>query len=111
MAEFIAFLAYRSHYASILDYKTNHQYLPFSSTHEINDATVEAEKSDTDTESRKYRFRITRPTGSVAVVWPRRRQNKRSSDGNVVAPTTPAVGGGGAGIVGGPAVFGMDTVV
>lgn len=55
----VAFLAYRSHYASIFNYRTNHLPLPWSGTHQSLRPTIPAPQTE-------------HGDNLVAVTWPRK---------------------------------------
>jgi len=66
----VALLAYRSHYASIFNYRTNHIYLPWSSSHRSLVPTEAPPAYDLGTNQRRYRF--CNRKNMTAVAWPRR---------------------------------------
>ena len=95
IAEFVALMSYRAHYASVFNYKTNHMHLPWSSTHKSLDAKVPVPDTDSETEKPSYRFK--HKNNGVAVVWPRKRENSKPDDEKLeatTAATTPSIGGG-----------------
>jgi len=73
----IAILAYRAHYASLFDYKTNHLYLPWSVTNRsvtiANTAAVAGAQDGTGFQTEKKR-------NKTAVPWPRAPKSRSESE-------------------------------
>ena len=86
---FAALLAYRSHYASIFDYRTNHLYLPWSSTHRSLNIEASTPGEEAPTDEKTYRFKC---RGNIAAVaWPRRLQSVDISGGTQTTGTKTEV--------------------
>lgn len=78
IAIIVALLSYRAHYASVFDYRTNHVYLPWSSSHRsLHPCLPEAIKPSSQPEQRG--LRVGNPNNMTAVAWPRK---EMTQDGN-----------------------------
>ncbi|KAL9128005.1 MAG: hypothetical protein Q9217_003231 [Psora testacea] len=92
-----AVLAYRSHYASLFDYATNHRYLPWSSSH--TSLGIQTSKPAQDEQAEKKTYRFKNHGNLAAVAWPRQRRAPASNgDGqdSRITDTAPPAGVDGA---------------